>query len=105
MIKREDRAKQFAPFESLSGLRAALRQKELEHERVEKIELSEAREQKLETAIKKLARGDDVKVTYYSGGFYADVVGKITALSMVEKFIKVGDGKIFFDDLYDIKIL
>ncbi len=104
MIKREDRAKQFAPFESMSGLRAALRQKELEHERVEKIEVSEARAQKLETAIKKLSRGDNVKITYYSGGFYADVVGKVTALNTADRYIKVGDGKIFFDDLYDIKI-
>ncbi len=32
-MSREDRAKQFAPFDALKGLRVALREKEIEHEK------------------------------------------------------------------------
>ena len=42
-ISRADRAKQFLPFDALSGLQEALRKKEIECE--DKIELDEGREQ------------------------------------------------------------
>ncbi len=32
-MSREDRAKQFVPFDALKGLRVALREKEIEHEK------------------------------------------------------------------------
>ena len=105
MMNREDRAKQFAPFESLTGLRAALRQKELEHERTEKIELSESRANKIDRALKKLERGTLVRVTYFSGGYYVDVEGAVASVDRVYGCIKIGNGKIFFDDLYDLKII
>lgn len=105
MMNREDRAKQFAPFESLSGLRKALRQKELEHDRTEKIELSESRVNKLDRTLKKLERGMLVRVTYYSAGYYIDVEGGVTAVDKVYGYIKIGNGKIYFDDLYEVEII
>ncbi len=105
MMNREDRAKQFAPFESMNGLRKALRQKELEHDRMEKIELSESRISKLDKALKKLERGTLVRVTYYNAGYYVDVEGEVTAVDKVYGYIKIGKGKIHFDDLYEVEIL
>ncbi len=35
-MSREDRAKQFVPFDALKGLRVALREKEIEHEKKNK---------------------------------------------------------------------
>lgn len=105
MMNREDRAKQFAPFESMNGLRKALRQKEIEHERTEKLELSESRAEKLDRMLKKLERGMIIRVTYYSAGYYIDVEGAVAAVDRIYGFIKIGDGKIHFDDLYDIMIL
>ncbi|MCH5157962.1 MAG: YolD-like family protein [Clostridiales bacterium] len=105
MMSREDRAKQFAPFEALTGLRKALRQKEIEHERTEKIELSEARAAKLDRMLKKLERGTFVRVTYYNAGYYIDVEGEVSSVDKVCGCIKIGNGKIFFDDLYDIKLV
>ena len=105
MMNREDRAKQFAPFESLSGLRKALRQKEIEHDRTEKLELSEARAEKLDKALKKLERGTLVRVTYYNAGYYLDIEGAVSAVDRIYGYIKIGNGKIHFDDLYDLEIV
>lgn len=105
MMKREERAKQFAPFEALGGLREALAKKEAEHDRIEKLEVSEERAQKIERMLKKLERGTQACITYYNNGFYADVKGEVTAVDGVNGYIKIGNGKIFFDDLYDIKLV
>ncbi len=105
MMKREERAKQFAPFEALGGLREALAKKELEHDRIEKTEVSEERAEHIERMLKKLERGMRVCVTYYNNGYYVDVEGAVCAVNAVDGFIKIGNGKVFFDDLYDIKII
>ena len=69
MIRREDRAKQFAPFDALTGLRKALREKEIEHERTERVE------------------------------------GEITEHDRDFRYIKIGEVKIFYDDIYDVRII
>lgn len=105
MMKREERAKQFAPFEAVGGLRKALAKKEAEHERVERVEVSEARAARINAVIGRLERGTRVLVTYYSDGCYVNVEGPVTSVDTVYKSVKIGDGKIYFDDLYDIKVL
>lgn len=105
MMDRESRAKQFAPFEALGGLRDALRQVESELERVEKQEVSEDRAAKISKVLNKIEKGKTVRVTYYDSGYYVDVEGVVTSIDRTFKFIVIGEGKIFFDDLYDIKII
>lgn len=105
MMKREDRAKQFAPFEALGGLRDALRQVESELERVEKQEVSEDRAAKISKVLNKIEKGKTVRVTYYDSGYYVDVEGVVTSIDRTFKFIVIGEGKIYFDDLYEIKII
>lgn len=105
MMNREDRAKQFAPFEALGGLREALRQVELELERVEKQEVSEDRAAKISKVLNKIEKGKTVRVTYYDSGYYVDVEGVVTSIDRTFKFIVIGEGKIYFDDIYDIKII
>lgn len=105
MMDREDRAKQFAPFEALGGLREALRQVELELERVEKQEVSEDRAAKISKVLNKIEKGKTVRVTYYDSGYYVDVEGVVTSIDRTFKFIVIGEGKIYFDDIYDIKII
>ncbi len=105
MIRREDRAKQFAPFEALTGLRKALREKEIEHERTERVEVSEDRAERVERALKKAERGVIARVTYYDSGYYVAVEGEITEHDRVFRYIKIGDGKMFYDDIYDVRII
>ena len=105
MMNREDRAKQFAPFEALTGLRDALRQVELELERDEKQEVPEDRAAKISKVLNKIEKGKTVRVTYYDSGYYVDVEGVVTSIDRTFKFIVIGEGKIYFDDLYEIKII
>lgn len=105
MMDREDRAKQFAPFEALGGLREALRQVEFELERVEKQEVSEDRAVKISKVLNKIEKGKTVRTTYYDSGYYVDVEGVVTSLDRTFKYIVIGEGKIYFDDIYDIKII
>lgn len=105
MMNRENRAKQFAPFEALTGLRDALRQVELEEERVEKKEVSEYKAEQIGKTLYKIEKGKTVKVTYYDNGYYIDVQGVVSAIDRTFKFIVIGEGKIYFDDIYELKII
>lgn len=105
MIKREDRAKQFAPFDALTGLRKALRDKEIEHERTERAEVSDDRAERIERVLKKAERGVTARVTYYDSGYYVAVEGAVTEHDRVFRYIRIGEGKIFYDDIYDVRII
>ena len=105
MMNREDRAKQFAPFDALTGLRDALRQVELEEERVEKKEVSEYRAERLSKTLNIIEKGKTVRATYYNEGYYIDVQGVVSSIDRTFRYIVIGEGKIFFDDLYELKII
>lgn len=105
MMNRETRAKQFAPFEALTGLRDALRKVELEEGCVEKKEVSEDRAMRLNNTLNKIEKGKTICATYYEKGYYIDVQGIVSALDKTYKYIVIGEGKIYFDDLYELKII
>lgn len=102
MLTREERAKQFAPFDALKGLQEELEKRREKHSRVEKTELSEERREEISSALEKLERGDKVKIVFFKTGHYYDVVGKTEQVDRAAKYIRIGDAKIFFDDIYDI---
>lgn len=104
-MPREQRAKQFAPFEALTGLRQALAKKEYEHNKVQRTELSEDSIAAIQETLEKLDIGRKVEVTCYEDGYYIVVRGAVTKLDPVRKYIVIEKGKIFFDDLHDIKII
>lgn len=102
---RADRAKQFAPFDALRGLREALAKKEREHDRQERGEVSEETAAEIETALVKLKRGDHVRALIFDDGYYVTVEGEVTSFDFNFRYIKIGDGKIPFSDLYGLKII
>lgn len=102
---RQDRAKQFAPFDALRGLREALVAKEREHERQERGEVSEDAVVEIETELGRLKRGDRVRALVYDNGYYITVEGRVTNYDFIFKFITIEDGKIPFRDLFGLKIL
>lgn len=105
MMKREERAKQFAPFEALGGLREALREVELKHERIDKPEPSEESAQKISRELQKIERGVTVKLTYYEHGFCLKLQGEIESVDFVNRVLKIGNGKIFFEDILDLEVV
>ena len=68
MLTRLERAKQFLPFDALSGLKEELRRREVEH--VEKKELSEEKSEELQEILQELNPGERVIVTYYYNNKY-----------------------------------
>ena len=76
-MNREDRAKQFAPFEALKGLRDALREKEIERERIKKKELSSEKSVEIQKNLFKIDKGSQVFIKYYENGVYREINGYI----------------------------
>ena len=88
-MDRTQRAKQFAPFEALTGLRNALRIKEFQHESVVKGELSEDSAAEISAVMMDLNKGE-----------------KVTATILPEKReIKIDDKSYSFDKIRGLKKL
>ena len=104
-MDRSERAKQFAPFDALRGLREALEEKEREHERREKRMRTEEETEALERVLPLLARGKRAEVLFYEGGFYLQARGAIEEVDLVRRILRIGDGVLSFEDVYYIRLL
>ena len=104
-MRREDRAKQFLPFDAMKGLYAALRRQEALAERVERIEPSEEDAALISAALARMGRGDRVTVTYFREGRYLTRSGVVTSFDVVKRCFAVGDDVIPFDDIRGIECL
>lgn len=104
-MNRTDRAKQFAPFDALRGLREALAKKEEEHERQEKRELSEEEQAAIEQALVEITRGDEAEAVCFQDGKYVKVVGTVVRVDTNFRYLQIGDGKIAFANLYGLCIV
>lgn len=103
-MTRENRAKQFKPFDALKGLQEALRMKEYEYERRKKADVSEEELEKMTKIILNVKREDVVQIKYYEDGYYHLVEGK-SKVDFIEKSIKIENKIIAFDDIKKIKII
>lgn len=74
-MDRENRAKQFMPFDALKGLRAALAEKE--RMIVEKRELSEEQKEELDRKLKQIEKQDIITVEFFDKGEYVKVTGVV----------------------------
>ncbi|MBQ9314381.1 MAG: YolD-like family protein [Clostridia bacterium] len=63
MLSREERARQFLPFDALNGFYQELKEKEIEY--VEIPELSEEQIEEIEQKLNKIRENTKVKITYY----------------------------------------
>ena len=104
-MNKADRAAQFQPFDALKGLQEELRAREELRTRVEKKELSEEQIESLSTALAKINKRSEVEITFYAGGHYYSLTGTVTDKNDIYKYLVVGDGKIFYDDIYEIRLL
>ncbi len=102
-MPRQQRAKQFAPFEALKGLRDALARKEYEYGRVERAGHSEEMDTEIASEMAKLQRGSKVEVVCYQDGYYVTVVGTVKEINTIFKYLLIEKGKVFFDDIYGLK--
>ena len=81
-MRREDRAKQFMPFDAMKGLQEALRDREERHSRVPKHEVSEKIAEKISQIINYPAEGSIGYPTPGSFGTYCGVERNIPTITL-----------------------
>lgn len=96
-----DRAKQFAPFDALRGLREALEQKE--RIVVKKIDLSDEMKEDIDLKLHQISLNDIITVIYFCDGEYLKVTGMVSGFFPTSRILQIVNTKIYFDDIYDIQ--
>lgn len=104
-MNNQERAKQFIPFDALKGLAEALRAKEERRTRVERKQLSEEMAEELSRVLNRVEPCSVVLIRFYSKGHYIDLQGTVLEKDVVYRFLKIGNERIFFDDILNIKII
>ena len=102
-MSREDRAKQFAPFDALKGLSKALRLKEFQHERVLKGDLSEEQVSEISKTLLNIENSDLVEISYFLDGHDYKIIG-YCKICFDDRIIEVEDKKIKFENIRSIVI-
>ena len=102
-MNKADRAAQFQPFDALKGLQEELRAREERRTRVEKKELSDEHIEALSTALAKIYKKSKVEITFYRAGHYYNLRGEVEGKSDIYKYLLIGQEKIFYDDIYELK--
>ena len=104
MASKQDRAKQFLPFDALKGLQEALREKEIEIE--ERKELAEESLKELQEIVNRLEKGDKVNIKYYKNKKYIDITEIVVDIDYTKKkIILSNDLKVNMFDIIQIEIL
>ena len=102
-MNKADRAAQFQPFDALKGLQEELRAREERRTRVAKKELSEEQIELLSNMLAKIYKKSQVGIIFYRGGHYYNLQGIVERKSDIYKYLVVGQEKIFYEDIYEIK--
>ena len=103
-MRREDRAKQFAPFDALKGLHEALKMKEYEHDRVAKGDISEEKILEISQVLQQIDKHTLIEVEYFFDGYRKTIKGK-AIIDIPFQTLKFDRKIISFDDILDIKII
>lgn len=101
-MSRLQRAKQFMPFAALKGfetlLAAVARPKE------SRVELSEDQLEELNRTIQSLTDGNFVRVLYYNGYCYTELVGAIEMINKTAHTMSIEGVEITFKDIKEINL-
>lgn len=100
MLTREERAKQFLPFDALKGFSEALREKEIEY--VEKIELSEDQIEEISNQLKLIEINSIIEIIYYHDRQYFKTTGRVKKIDIIKKQIVIEETKINFIDIFKL---
>ena len=103
-MPRSQRAKQFAPFDALVGLRQALKEKE--KIRVPRKEISEDMEEEINRELKSLEIGKIITIVWYNEieQNYIQLTGEVKKVDAQKRYLQIEAIYIYFDDIYSIQI-
>lgn len=99
----QNRAHIFQAFDALSGYRELLEKQETIE--VPKRYLSQEDYEILDSTIKEVEIGSNVRVIYYDNGKYFEKIGRVSKLNYDTRIIQVVKTKIDFKKLYEIEIV
>ncbi len=102
-MSRIERAKQFAPFDAVSGLHEVLRLKEYEHERKMVGDLSDEQVEEISNVLRQINKIDMVEVVYFEDGYEKRAVGK-AKLNVDKHQITVNCINISLDNIRELHI-
>lgn len=93
------------PFDALKGLQEELRAREERRTRVEKRDITEERIEAICHVLHKVRKGTRVGITFYESGHYLSIEGTVGEKNEAYQHLKVGTTRIYFDDIYNIRII
>ena len=105
MMMREQRAKQFMPFDAMKGLAEALKEREERHLRVPKHGISEDDQEQISEVLCRVEKGSKVFLSYYSNFHDMEKEGIVAGINRPLQFFRVDEEKILFVDLYSIRVI
>lgn len=103
-MTREQRAKQFMPFDAMKGLKEALLLKEEKHSRVERHGISDEERKENSKVLGILEKGDSVLIDYYSCYHDVSSEGTVNSVDMTYRYLVLDEEKIYFEDIYRIRL-
>ena len=93
------------PFDAMKGLQEALRDREERHSRVERHDISDEQREQNSRMLERLEMGDKIYLECHHAFHDVSLEGRVTEQSRVFKYLKLGEEKIYFEDIYFLKIL
>lgn len=93
------------PFDAMKGLQEALRDREERHSRVERHDISDEQREQNSRVLERLEKGDKIYLECHHAFHDVSLEGRVTEQSRVFKYLKLGEEKIYFEDIYFLKIL
>lgn len=99
------RAKIYAPFDALKGLKEAIAAKEII--KVPRIELTEERKAEINQILQELKKGEQITVVYYCmyEENYLQLTGALTKVEPYWNVLQLDNICIDFSDIYDIILI
>ena len=92
-MRREDRAKQFAPFDALKGLHEALKIKEYEHDRMAKGDVSEEKIMEISKILQEIDKHTLIEVKYFYDGYEKSISGSMWRKRQPQRIVLSGERK------------
>ena len=106
-MNREERAKQFLPFDALKGLREELKKREAAALRRDRRQLSDEEAEKISRHLLQLKRGQTAEVVFYDSSWYRNRRGEVLSVNTVTAMLTLSvEGEklsIAFEDLYRLR--
>lgn len=105
MMERQNRAKQFIPFDAMKGLKEALAEKEKKHNREKFHEIPEDRQIINSGIILNLKKGQNAEIYCFKNFHNIILKGEVTEVNFTFKYLSINNESIRFEEIYSIELI